>query len=644
MAVTEPVDEQASWNDAVAIANIPTLLMMLVHMTGELFWLDDPYRPQRTRGLEDNDTGGLSDEEQDEIRAAAIAAIQAWKAGRPLAIERPSEELLLKMMAVSVGQDVPDHYAPIIAHDLRQFDDKTDSAAAPEGFNVIIIGAGVSGICAAHHLQEAGIEYTILERNHAVGGTWLENHYPGCGVDTPSYLYSFSFARADWSHYFSLRDELHGYLTRVADDLEIASSTRFDTEVVSAGYDAHTQEWVVETCSGDGSAASLRANVVISAVGAFNKPTIPDIPGAASFAGAAAHTARWPEGGIDLAGKRVAVVGTGASAMQLVPAIAEEVESVTVFQRSPQWAAPFEKFKTPIPDPIRLLLSEVPVYHDWYRIRLSWTFNDVIHPVLQKDPEWEHPDRSISARNDRHRQYFTEYIKTELGDRDDLLDHVLPDYPPYGKRMLMDNRWFRTLTRDNVHLVPEAVGEIRSDRIVTVSGDEHEADVLVWATGFDVIHFLAPMEIIGRSGTPLQERWGDDARAYLGTVIPDVPNFFCLYGPNAQFGHGGSLITIMERQMHYVMTVLDQMFTAGIGSVEIDQEVHDAYNERVDSAHENMVWTHPGMDNYYRNSQGRVVAINPFRVVDFWAMTEQADLNEYQTEPMADRTPATLVR
>lgn len=633
-----PADDDA-WREAVAIANIPTLLVVLVQMTGDRRWLEDPYRPTRTKGLGDNDDGGLPERLQDQIRDAALAAIREWRAGKPLAIPAPSADLLVEMMSVSLGETVPPEYAPMIAHELGVADERraasagADAAGPPPGFGVLIVGAGVSGLCAAIRLQAAGVAYTIVERNETVGGTWLENRYPGCGVDVPSHLYTFSFAPNDWSQYFALREELHEYFERVASDFGVTERIRFRTEVTAARYDEAAQGWAVDVVNPDGSKETLRADVVISAVGAFNKPRLPDVRGAGSFEGPSAHTARWPEEGIDVEGKRVAVVGNGASAMQLVPAIADAAGSIVVFQRSPQWAAPFEKFRTPVPEPVKFLLRALPLYHAWYRLRLGWAFNDKIWPALQKDPTWPHPERAVNAINDGHRRYFTRHIVSELGDRQDLLEKVLPDFPPFGKRMLLDNGWFRTIARDHVELVAESVAEVRADRVVTTSGAEHEADVLVWATGFDVVRFLAPMEIVGRSGRALQEAWdGDDARAYLGTAVPDFPNFFCLYGPNTQFGHGGSLITVMERQTHYVMSVLSQMFARGVGSVEVRQDVHDRYNEKVDEAHENMVWTHPGMDTYYRNSKGRVVVNNPFKIVDYWEMTEAADLGDYRTE------------
>jgi 4-hydroxyacetophenone monooxygenase len=628
--------------EAIEIANIPTLLMVLVQMTGDQRWLEDPYRPTRNRGLGDNDDGGLDSHVQAEIRSNALEAINAWRAGKPMAVPAPPRQMLVDMLSVSVGENVPLEYADMMAHELGLDEGQESEAAAapsgatvPDGFNAVIIGAGASGICAAVKLQEAGIPYIIIERNNDVGGTWFENRYPGAGVDTPSHLYSYSFAKNDWTRYFAAQEELRGYFNRVADDFGVRPNIRFGLEVASAAYDEDAASWTLEVRGEDGASQTITANIVISAVGAFNKPKMPDIKGLDSFKGPVAHTARWPEG-LELDGKKVAVIGNGASAMQIVPAIADSVESLVVFQRSPQWAAPFEKFKVPVPERVRQLFLAVPLYEEWYRLRLAWIFNDRIHESLQKDPAWPHPDRSINEVNDGHRRYFTRHIVSELGDRQDLLDSVLPKYPPFGKRMLLDNGWFRTLTKENVHPVTDRVTEIRPDGVVTADGTEHEVDIIILATGFDVVRFLAPMNITGRNGQTLDETWeGDDARAYLGLAIPGFPNFFCLYGPNTQFGHGGSLLFLMELQMHYIMDLIKQMFDNSYASAECRQDVHDRYNEQVDAAHNAMVWTHPGMDVYYRNSRGRVVVNNPFKVVDFWHRLHQADLAEYNVEPAA---------
>ncbi|HEV8628059.1 MAG TPA: NAD(P)/FAD-dependent oxidoreductase [Acidimicrobiia bacterium] len=630
---------RAELDSAVDLANIPTLLLVLVQITGDLRWLEPPYRPTAARGLDENDSGGVPDAVQAEVRAAAVAAIAAWQDGQAVALSAPAPALLVHMLSVAMGEPVPDEYGPMIAAEV--VGDRDTGATCvldpPPGFSALIIGAGLSGLCAAVRLGQAGVPYTVVERNPEVGGVWLENRYPAAGVDAASHLYSFSFAPADWPHYFATRQEVHDYLAGVASRFGVVPNTRFGTEVRSAVWDADRQTWSVDIRTADGSEETLEANVLISAVGAFNTPAIPPIPGLDSFSGPVFHTARWPTD-VDVDGRRVAVIGNGASAMQVVPAIAERVAALTVLARSPHWIAPFDKLHQPVPAPLRRLLDAVPLYRRWYRTRLAWIFNDRAHPVLQKDPAWPHPERAVNAANDRYREFLTDYIKEQLADRCDLLPAVLPTYPPFGKRLLLDHGWYRALRRDNVELVTDPLDRVETDRIVTRSGLERPVDVIVLATGFAVTRFLSTYEIRGRSGVPLRELWrDDDARAYLGTVIPDFPNFFVLYGPNTQPGHGGSVVAAVEAQMEYVMQLLRRMVAGGLGSIEVKPSVHEAYNERVDAAHEAMVWTHPGMDTYYRNSRGRVVVNTPFRIVDFWHMTRAADLEEFVTEPATVR-------
>lgn len=316
--------------------------------------------------------------------------------------------------------------------------------------------------------------------------------------------------------------------------------------------------------------------------------------------------------------------------MQIVPAIAGQVSHLTIFARSKQWAAPFPKFRTPVPEPIRWLIREVPLYQKWYRQRLAWTFNDRIHGSLQRDPDWPHQDRAINAVNDGHREAFTRYVRSELGDRQDLLDKVLPDYPPFGKRMLLDNGWYRTVARENVTLVADRLDRVEGATLIGGDGSRHEADVLVLGTGFKATELLASLEVQGKGGLSLREEWdGDDARAYLGTTVPGFPNLFTLLGPNIGLGHGGSVITPVEGQVRYILDLLQKAFAKGARTVEPKREVHEAYNARVDAAHDAMVWTHPGMENWYRNSKGRVVAITPWRHDDFWRMTRSTDLADY---------------
>jgi len=637
MSTTDTLDEQQMM-EAIKIANIPALLMILVQMTGETHWLEPPYQLQRQMGIGDNDTGGLPEDTQLVIREAAFGAITAWHAGRPLALPDPSEEMLVKMLSAAMAEKVPDEYGEYMT---MMFGEETfldhEPYNLPAGFNVLIIGAGVSGLCAAINLQKAGIPYEIIERNPIVGGVWWENRYPGAGVDTPNHLYAFSFAPYDWKKYFCLRDELHGYLEHVSRKFDVRKNIRFETSVSRIEYHEASQSWTAEIVNADGSNEILDANVVISAAGVFNPTVEPDIEGLDSWEGEKWHTGRWPEDG-SVEGKRVAIIGNGASCMQTAPEIQNDVESLTIYQRSNHWAAPFEQFRKEVPDPIRYLFQEVPLYRQWYRMRLGWVNNDRIHSALHKDPDWEHPERSLNATNDAHRAYFTEYLVGELGDKaEEMLDKVLPTYPPFGKRMLMDNGWYRMLRNPNVELVDNSIAKIDGNKVVTEDGTEREADVLVLATGFDVLRILSTYEAVGRSGRTLREAWEDDnAQAYLGTVVPDFPNLFVLYGPNLQPGHGGSLIFILEMQMRYIMDLMRQMTEQNIGAVEIREDVYDDYNAHVDSEHEGMVWTHPGMSTYYRNDRGRIVINSPYRNVDFFNMTREAKLDEYVVEPLRE--------
>jgi 4-hydroxyacetophenone monooxygenase len=278
----------------------------------------------------------------------------------------------------------------------------------------------------------------------------------------------------------------------------------------------------------------------------------------------------------------------------------------------------------------------MPMYRAWYRLRAGWTFNDRIHQTLQKDPAWPYPERSINRANDAHRRFFERYIESEIGDRPELREAVTPSYPPYGKRILIDNGWYASLIRENVELITEPIASVTEDRIVLASGDTREVDVIVAATGFEVSRFLAPMDIRGRDGMAIRDVWDDDnARAFLGTAVPGFPNFFMLVGPNVSGGHGGSLIGSTEAQLDYVTDLLRRLFAAGHAVAEVRSASYERHNRRVDEAHEAMIWTHPGMTTYYRNSRGRVVYTTPFRVVDFWEMTRRADLADYVTEPLA---------
>lgn len=616
--------DYAKLREGVDEGNIPSLLMCLFQMTGDAKWLDAPFAPKRGKGLDDNDSAGLSDALQRQIRDAAYAAIVALLKGRELVLPRPSNTQLAHMLSVAMTEDVPDEYGDVIASTMK-LEGEVSQPRPQRPLSAIVIGAGVSGICAAIKLAEMGIECRIFEKNTQFGGTWWENRYPGCGVDTPNLTYTFSFRGADWSKYFPLRDEISNYLIETAIEYGLHDRVSFEATVEKAEWIESENRWKVTVTDKDGRTEQHYADLVFSAVGILNIPLVPKIPGLESFAGRVVHTSDWPED-LDVTGKRVAVVGNGASAMQVVPAIAESVSELTIFARSKQWAAPFPQFRKPVPDGVRYLLQIVPLYRAWYEQRLSWTFNDRVHGTLFRDPAWEHPERAVNAINDGHREYFTRYVMEELGDRQDLLPHVLPDYPPFAKRMLLDNGWYRTLRRKNVRLIPERLAEIHGDRLVADSGEGVSADVLILATGFQAANVLGSYDVVGRGGRVLRDFWdGDNAAAYLGTVVAGFPNFFILLGPNVGSGHGGSMIRSIENQTHYALRIVEEMVRQNAVAVDVREQVYTNYSDRVDAAHEKLVWTHPGTENWYRNARGRIVAITPWRNDAFWRMTRTAN-------------------
>jgi 4-hydroxyacetophenone monooxygenase len=622
MAELPPDD--AALVSAVESANLPTLMLVMAHLSGDLSLVRGAIRPRR--GSLQHPDGRFPEEDARQVRRQALDILRSFREGGGLVPPLPSTEVLHEMMSFSLGQEVPPEYVPMMLQDMGLPDrEVTAIPAAPAGFRALVIGAGVSGLLAAIKLGQAGIEHTVIEKNSEIGGTWFENTYPGCRVDLPSHFYAYSFEpNHDWKEHFARGEEILAYLRRVADKYGVRGAAWLETEVVSATYDRRRAGWEVTCRARDGRERKVFANVVISAVGQLNRPSIPSLPGMDDFAGPAFHSATWRHD-VDLRRKRVGVIGTGASAMQIVPQLAGATERLFVFQRSPQWAISAPDYFRPVSEGERWLLRHVPFYAAWFRFRQFYLNGDGVHESLQVDPSWPHPRRSLNESNDRVRQMLTQYIEREIGERTDLLPKVLPDYPPFGKRMLIDNRWFRTLLRDDVELVTDPIERVTKSGVRLASGAHHDLDAIVFATGFHANRFLWPMTITGvsaRTGRPtLTDRWRDDPRAYLGITVPEFPNFFMLYGPNTNLAHGGSIPFHGECQMRYILGCLGLLFSRGKTAIECEEAVHDEYNARVDAAHARMVWTQPNVKNWFLSAAGRVCTHSPFRLVDYWAMT-----------------------
>lgn len=618
---------------AVEAADVLALLPALAHLTGDLSILRDDLRPDPALLIQP-DAGYTPDQLEAARKLATDALIRYRDAGAPPAPPVSPGELH-QIIEFLVGPATEEWY-PVLREELAlegaDHRAPTWSAAdlAPDRpFRVAVIGAGMSGLLAAHRLRQAGVEVTILEKDDELGGTWYENTYPGCRVDVPNHFYSYSFAQStEWPQFFSTQPVLLEYFKRCADDLDLRPLIRFGTEVVEARFDEHAQQWSVTTRTGDGGDAVETFDVVVSAVGQLNRPKYPDLPGVGTFAGPAFHSARWDHS-VPLAGRRVAVIGTGASAVQLIPEIAGEVGELLVFQRTPPWIAPTPNYQQDLPGELRWLMHQMPDYSHWDRLWQFWKMHEGLLPAAVVDPEWPDQERSMSMLNEFVRQMLTMHLEEEFTDPD-LRQKMIPPYPPLAKRVVRDDgSWPRALQRPNVCVHTEAIEAITERGIRTVDGVEHEIDVLIYGTGFTASEFLTPMRVIGRGGADLHERWAGDARAYLGLTVPGFPNLFLLYGPNTNIVINGSIIYFSECEVHYLTEAIRLLLESGNQSMECRAAVHDAYNERVDAANRSMVWGAAEVNSWYRNAKGRVAQNWPFSLLEYWQQTREPDPADY---------------
>lgn len=542
----------------------------------------------------------------------------------------PSDEVLQAAMNLAAGERVPPEYGPM-AREQMGFGPMAKPAPLnpPADFKVVIIGAGVSGVLAGLTLDQLGLSsFTILEKNPEPGGTWWQNSYPGCRVDTPSLLYSYSFAPdPSWPEHFSHQPDLLNYVKKTVIANHLGDRLQCNTAVESMTWnDKHTR-WDLDVRRSDGSTERMSAHFVISATGLLRIPRMPDIDGVNDFAGPSFHSTNWNHN-IDLTGKRVAVIGTGASANQIVPAIAPITSEVLVYQRTPHWMLSHPQYGKALSGTERLLIEKIPTYLSWFRFRQFWQVGDAILPTLRIDHDWPYPEQSVNAANDKLRGQLTEYIKAQLGDRPELVEKVLPKYPPYGKRMLLDNGWYQALRRDDVRLITEPITRITADGVTTSAGHE-KVDVIAFATGFDANQMLWPIQVTGRGGVDVRKRLDERPEAYHGMAIADCPNLFAMVGPGGTPGHGGNGIFFAESQMSYIVACLRTMFDRHWSRLEVREEAMRTYVDEISAEVKHYVWSLPGISNWFRGSRDRVTAIIPKRLIDLWQEGKAPNLNDY---------------
>jgi cation diffusion facilitator CzcD-associated flavoprotein CzcO len=492
--------------------------------------------------------------------------------------------------------------------------------ALPDRVDVAIVGGGFAGIGMAIALLRAGrTDFVVLERDGDVGGTWHQNTYPGCQCDVPSNLYSFSFApNPEWSQTFALQPEIGAYLKRVADDFGVRPYVRANTAVTDAAWDDEARRWTVQTTRG-----ALTARVLVAGMGALSEPAIPTIPGAEDFAGPVFHTARWRHD-VDLAGKRVAVIGTGASAVQVVPRIQPQVQRLSVFQRTPPWILPHPG--RPVRPRERALFRALPAVQKAVRGATYWGRECLVLPFKF------HRLSAIPARMARR------HLERQVADPV-LRERLTPRYEIGCKRILMSDEYFPALQQPNAALVTDAIERIVPTGVVTADGVEHPADAIVWGTGFRVTDMPYVEWLRGRGGRTLGDVWREQGmQALRGTTVAGFPNLFMLVGPNTGLGHN-SIVFIVESQLAYVMDALSTLDARGAVACDPRPPAQERFNAELQRRMRGTVWTKGGCASWYLDAHDRNTTLWPGSSWTFRRATRAFDASEYELLTPA-RTPA----
>jgi cation diffusion facilitator CzcD-associated flavoprotein CzcO len=482
-----------------------------------------------------------------------------------------------------------------------------------ETHDVVIIGSGFSGIGMGIRLKQAGVDdFVILERGDDVGGTWHFNTYPGCACDVPSHLYSFSFApNPAWSQTYSPQPEIDRYLKRCAEVFGIRPHVRLDTEVTDAAYDEENERWTVETSNG-----TFTGRVLVAAQGGLAEPSIPEIPGIDSFEGTTFHSARWDHD-YDLRGKRVAAVGTGASAIQFVPAIQGVVDHLHVVQRTPPWIMPHPNRPTTRFE--RQLYARVPAAQKLVR-GATYAGRELFVLGFAKEPRAMKVAEAIARK----------HMRDQLTDPE-LVEKVTPDYTIGCKRILPSNKWYPALSKPNVDVLTGGVAEIRPRSLVAGDGTEVEVDAIIFGTGFQVADMPVGKFVRGRGGRTLDDVWQGSPKAYLGTTVAGFPNLFLMTGPNTGLGHS-SMVYMIESQIAHVVSALQAMRAAGAATLEVRPEVQDAYNADIDGKMDKTVWS-TGCASWYLDATGRNATLWPDWTWAFRRRVARFDESDYVLAP-----------
>jgi len=615
-------------------APIPPLLASVAHLTGDLSIIRDDLRPDLTRVLEPD--AGYSHDQIVEARELAAGALfrhrDAGSPKQPPLTATARRRLVEFVNGAPIDDDAESLYEAELAldgADLRRPAWTVGEIDSGAHVTVGIVGAGMSGIIAAHRLRQAGIDVVVFEKNADVGGTWFENDYPGCRVDIQNHFYSYAAAQTpDWPQYHSTQPVLLDYFRTCIEHFGVADCIRSSTEVLGARWDETERAWFVDTSSGGGEPETHRLDALVCATGQLNRPSMPDIKGIDDFTGPWFHSARW-DNTVDLLGKRVAVIGTGASGAQFIPRVAEVAGELVVFQRTPPWLLPVPGYEDDVSDAQRALLRHVPQFANWDRLWIFARTQEGLLPLAAVDPDWKSDGTSVSAANEMLRTMLGMYYDVAFPDPQ-LRATMQPSYPPIAKRVVLDGgRYPAALQRDNVTVETSPIEAVNAGGIATVDGGQHDVDVIIYGTGFQASDFLTPMRIEGTEGRDLRELWDGDARAYLGITVPHFPNLFLMYGPNTNIVINGSITYFSECEAQFIVESIGMLLRRGVRAMEPKEDVHDAYNALIDEGNRQMAWGVSDVNTWYRNAKGRIAQNWPFDLVRYWRQTREPRPDDY---------------
>lgn len=562
----------------------------------------------------------------DLLKAKGGAFLKLYRDSGAHAIDLGPQSRMRQSLSLTAGHDIPENELHIwqeeAAFDRWARGVHWQGGAAPnaaESFKVAVIGTGICGLNVAVQLKKAGIPFVVFEKNPEVGGSWFENRYPGARVDTSSrgYTHLFSYDYP-YEYSYSPRDHNLRYFKWVADNFKIRGDIRFNTEVIAMDWDEVNAKWMLKAQSPAGHETHV-FNAVISCVGFLSRPQIPTIEGMDSFEGTAFHTAAWPDG-VDVKGKRVAVVGSGASGYQTTPVIAETAAHLALFQRQPNWCLEDEIYLKKLPPQALWLDRNFPYYSNFVRFRVGALINpDTSKAGIMIDPEFEDP-HTRSLANKMTRDMCVAFATRKLGSRPDILEKMIPKFPPMASRPIrVDSDYcvYDALLRDNVSLMTDGIERITPKGIIS-GGVEHEFDIITFATGFKANDYLWPMEVRGRGGVRIEQVWEKDGpRAYLGAMVPGFPNLFMCYGPNSNNFGGFTVLDLLELVAQFALRCIQGLIEHGKSSVDVSEDGYWRFAGILDEMDRQMIYMDPRAHNYYQNG-GRSAVNGPLDIRRMW--------------------------